>query len=394
MTVMTAKAVAFITRPARSQVGSELLVFSHPSAGVQLPSGSLFDDEDPALGAAREAWEEAGLRVGDTLESCGEIASWVEPDTDLIRYAFHYRCRDETPDEWWVVTPDGNGLCWRYWWTPLDGREPIHPRQRPWLDRVRDKVREDPRRKLRERARLHAPFNSPSAVHAFVAPPAIGKWVVGLWVPGDQTAKDGVACVHAVCVTGDGQAVLIAETAVDQQGDEYLAWAPPGGTIEPGETIADALAREVAEEACATALKAETLGFAHIAVLDDHGEIELVEWRASARVGESAPDPWDPRFETVERRLVPSLTSSANFPVVGIPSTRAGSSPPSPTNIRSGRDVGCPPTVVTERHHPSPGPPLSEAAQFALSCLVRVHTFRRPTRDRSTRFSSRRRRPL
>jgi NADH pyrophosphatase NudC (nudix superfamily) len=38
----------------------------------------------------------------------------------------------------------------------------------------------------------------------------------------------------------------------------------PGGTVEPGETVEQALAREVAEEACATVLDCEYLASQHV----------------------------------------------------------------------------------------------------------------------------------
>jgi 8-oxo-dGTP pyrophosphatase MutT (NUDIX family) len=53
------KATAFITRP--SQDGYDLLLFKHPYAGVQIPAGTVEDDETPAEAVIREAAEETGL---------------------------------------------------------------------------------------------------------------------------------------------------------------------------------------------------------------------------------------------------------------------------------------------------------------------------------------------
>ena len=53
------KVCAAVIRP--GPVGSELLVFEHPSAGVQLPKGGLDADEDPREGVLRELHEETGL---------------------------------------------------------------------------------------------------------------------------------------------------------------------------------------------------------------------------------------------------------------------------------------------------------------------------------------------
>jgi 8-oxo-dGTP pyrophosphatase MutT (NUDIX family) len=53
------KVTAFVTRT--SPQGAELLLFEHPSAGFQLPAGTVEAGEPHAVAAAREAWEETGL---------------------------------------------------------------------------------------------------------------------------------------------------------------------------------------------------------------------------------------------------------------------------------------------------------------------------------------------
>jgi ADP-ribose pyrophosphatase YjhB (NUDIX family) len=77
----------------------------------------------------------------------------------------------------------------------------------------------------------------------------------------------------------------------------------PGGRPEPGEDWAATLRREVREEACATVTDSRLLGFSRGACLrGPEAGLVLVRafWRAQVRL-----DPWQPRFEMVERRLAP-----------------------------------------------------------------------------------------
>ena len=53
------KVTTFVTHS--SPGGTELLLFEHPSAGIQLPAGTVEGDEPHADAAAREAREDTGL---------------------------------------------------------------------------------------------------------------------------------------------------------------------------------------------------------------------------------------------------------------------------------------------------------------------------------------------
>ena len=59
MHTVAEKVTAFVTR--MNALGVELLLFEHPYAGIQLPAGTVEDDEPHAVAAAREAREETGL---------------------------------------------------------------------------------------------------------------------------------------------------------------------------------------------------------------------------------------------------------------------------------------------------------------------------------------------
>lgn len=61
------KVTAFILRQRTS--GPEVLLFEHPSAGIQVPAGTVEEGEEPQSAALREGREESGLD-GLTLEAC------------------------------------------------------------------------------------------------------------------------------------------------------------------------------------------------------------------------------------------------------------------------------------------------------------------------------------
>lgn len=96
------------------------------------------------------------------------------------------------------------------------------------------------------------------------------------------------------CFTSDLRVVLVSGD------DEY--WTLPGGTVEPGETLAQTLIREVAEEACARVISYNYLAAQHVAdPLHPAGLHSYYQTRWWARV---ELDPWQSRHEMTARRLV------------------------------------------------------------------------------------------
>lgn len=110
------------------------------------------------------------------------------------------------------------------------------------------------------------------------------------WMP----PLEQVTQSYGLCFTADRRVVLVA--------DPSLGWNLPGGTVEPGEGLFATLVREVAEEACARVIQAEYLASQHVHDPDGpSGRTSYFQSRWWARV---ELDPWSPRFETTERRLV------------------------------------------------------------------------------------------
>jgi hypothetical protein len=95
--------------------------------------------------------------------------------------------------------------------------------------------------------------------------------------------------------------VCVADDAVVLVSGDGARWGLPGGRPEPGEDWAATLRRE---EACATVTGCRLLGFSRgVCIRGSQTGLVLVRalWRAEVR-----PDPWQPRFEIVARRLVPA----------------------------------------------------------------------------------------
>jgi ADP-ribose pyrophosphatase YjhB (NUDIX family) len=95
-----------------------------------------------------------------------------------------------------------------------------------------------------------------------------------------------------LCFTHDAQIVLVTWNDVD--------WTLPGGTIEPGETLEQTLAREVWEEACARVRACAYIGCQRVEHLDDDRPT-YYQTRFWARV---ELEPFVAAHEMTARRLV------------------------------------------------------------------------------------------
>jgi 8-oxo-dGTP diphosphatase len=100
------KAFAYITH------GDRLLVFSHPlapDAGIQVPAGTVREDERPEEAVMREAAEETGLTDLVLVRCLGEqrrdMADFGRDELHL-RFFYHLRCTGEPPERWRNYEPD------------------------------------------------------------------------------------------------------------------------------------------------------------------------------------------------------------------------------------------------------------------------------------------------
>ena len=288
------KVVAFVTR--NGPTGAELLVFDHPNAGVQVPAGTLEAAENPLDGARREAWEETGLadlRLVAPLGQCND-----GPGGEIVRHFFHFGSEMETAEDWWVVSPDGGGLCWHCRWAPLSDVRLVASQQE-WLDPLRTSLAATSARQPapRPRVAIDARHRNSTTFELFWAPPFGGGRTLRSWLgPEEVSSADVIERALAVCFTVDGRIVLVS-------GDGRTLWNHPGGGREVGESIEQTMRREVYEEACAHVLASTLVGYDRFVEIDGTGTVLRINLQArfAARV---ALEPFIARHETAGRTVV------------------------------------------------------------------------------------------
>lgn len=100
MPIVKRKAYAYITHRNR------LLVFVHPyspEAGIQVPGGTLEEDETPEVGVLREAREETGRADLEVVRFLGHATrDMTDSGKDEIheRFFFHLRYTVDPPENW------------------------------------------------------------------------------------------------------------------------------------------------------------------------------------------------------------------------------------------------------------------------------------------------------
>lgn len=114
-------------------------------------------------------------------------------------------------------------------------------------------------------------------------------------------------CVGAVAVYDD-HLLMVRRGRGPAQGE----WSVPGGRVEPGETLAEAVVRELAEETgiegvCGGLIDwVEKVGEDHHFVILDFA-VQVLERGPAVAGGDAAEAAWVPLDEVADRRLVDGL---------------------------------------------------------------------------------------
>jgi ADP-ribose pyrophosphatase YjhB (NUDIX family) len=305
------KVTALITRLGAN--GPELCVFDHPKAGVQVPAGTLLPDEDVYAGALRVAFEETGL---DDLQLRSELAVVPgSPSGGGVRHVVHFVAEGAAPDEWYVTTPDGGGLCWRCHWLDIADAATLNADQQPWLEAARYELLQAKHPPARRRLLVDPDAQTDLTIEMFWAPPWSGTRALASWLdPAHGPPDDLIQRAEAVAFTEGGELVAVAD------GDTRLAWwSLPGGRREPWERVEETLRRELLEEACVHMQTSELLGFVCLRHLNGEraGRVttDALFW---ARVEML---PFEPTFEPHARREL-SLAAARDLPLWANPITQ------------------------------------------------------------------------
>src|SRR5690349_18775129 len=98
-------------------VSSRILVFRHPSAGIQLVKGTIEPGEDPGKAAVRELCEESGICDARVERNLG---LWISGIEDRVWALQVCSTRRILPESWMHHTLDGGGLDLTFYWHPIE----------------------------------------------------------------------------------------------------------------------------------------------------------------------------------------------------------------------------------------------------------------------------------
>ena len=110
-------------------------------------------------------------------------------------------------------------------------------------------------------------------------------------------------------VDEDGAILLVIESAGAKAGK----WSFPAGKVEPGESIVDAMVREVHEETGIVAEPVDLLGVYHSLVTSEDSYGLNVVFRAVAVGGRAKPSEEHPEVRFVDRAEIARMSADGQF---------------------------------------------------------------------------------
>ncbi|WP_339617757.1 NUDIX domain-containing protein [uncultured Gilvimarinus sp.] len=94
---------------------TEILVFRHPLAGVQLAKGTVEPGETGLSAAERELWEEAGVRLkADRL-----LLEWQRRLGEPVWGIYLMETVSDLPNQWEHFCEDDGGHVFQFFWHSL-----------------------------------------------------------------------------------------------------------------------------------------------------------------------------------------------------------------------------------------------------------------------------------
>ena len=120
----TPKAVPVVLR--RRPGGTEVLVFEHPLAGIQLVKGTVEQGESVNDAAARELTEESGIQGATCARDLG---TWEQCPSGQVWHFREMNVPGQLPDSWNHLTADDGGHVFAFKWHLVQEAPPpgCHP---------------------------------------------------------------------------------------------------------------------------------------------------------------------------------------------------------------------------------------------------------------------------
>jgi ADP-ribose pyrophosphatase YjhB (NUDIX family) len=133
------KVLAYVVRPTASRW--QLLVFRHtgdPEAGVQVPAGTVEENEVVEAALWRERFEESGLSDTQVVKVC-KLAEVPEPEWHQVRHVYLLQAVAEMPKAWTMVVGGGgedHGMAFEYYWVAITPGLELAGGQHRWLQGI------------------------------------------------------------------------------------------------------------------------------------------------------------------------------------------------------------------------------------------------------------------